>query len=141
MIGPGESGLADPELSIDTRDEADSYDGFESWPTAADANFRRLKARATITTASGVAALSEFKVIADVKERTEKGTATIAVAGTTITFAQQFHTTPNIQVTPSGTAALIAVKSNESATQFDAVVFNTSATDVGGPVDWQATGA
>jgi len=141
VIGPGESGVADPQLSIDYRDEGDAYDGFEDWPTAADADFRRLKARAKITTATGVAALKEFKPIADVAERTEKGTATIAIGGTTITFAQRFHSTPNIQVTPSASAFRGVVKDNESATAFDAIVFDSAGVDVGGPVDWQAIGA
>ena len=141
VIGPGESGVADPTLEIDYRDEGDSYDGFEAWPTAAAADFRRLKARAKITTATGVAALKEFKPIADVAERTEKGTATIAIGGTTITFAQRFHSTPNIQVTVDGVSALFPVKENVTGLGFDVTVYNSSGIDVGGTVDWQAIGA
>ncbi|MCH8991942.1 MAG: hypothetical protein IIA44_09380, partial [Acidobacteria bacterium] len=139
-LGPGEAGVADPLLEIDFRDDAQAYDGFEDW-TVGTADFRFLKARARIETATGTAYLERFKVIADVAERTERGEGVvIAVGGTAITFVEQFHTKPNVQVTPDGTAPRFALKSSVTVTGFTAQVFDDAGTDVGGVIDWEATG-
>ena len=115
---------------------------FEAWPTAGLADFRRLKARVKIDTSTGVASLTAFKPIADVADRTEKAEAvTIAVAGTTITYAERFHVIPNIQVSASGASALFPVKSAEAVTGFTVKVYDSGGVDVGGTVDWQANGA
>ena len=65
----------------------------------------------------------------------------MAAGGQAIAFAQQFHTAPRVAATVDGTSALIATKENVTTTGFTAHVFNTGGTDVGGTLDWQATGA
>ena len=140
-LGPGETGVADPELEIDYRDEAASYDGFEPWTIGA-VDARRVKMRAKLTTANGVAYLAQFKPTLDVEERTEGAEGvTIAPTGTVITFTEQFHKKPNVQVTADGTGALFPIKSAVTATGFTAKVFDAAGNEVGGTVDWQATGA
>ena len=140
-LGPGESGVADPILEVDYKDAAGSYDGFEDWTVGA-LDARYIKARAKIDTATGVAWLGTFDFTADVAERTESGQdVTVAVAGTAITFAQQFHGAPGVQVTADGASAVYPVKQNVTATGFSVTVYDSGGIDVGGTVDWQATGA
>lgn len=140
-LGPGETtGIADPSLEIDFRDEAQSYDGFDPW-TVGTVDARRVKMREIILTATGVAYLEEFVPTLDVAERTEtRRGVTIDIGGTAITYTERFHRVPGIQITPSTTTALLPVHTAESETGFTGFVFNTAGTDVGGLVDWEATG-
>lgn len=141
-LGPGEAGSADPILQVDYKDGADSYDGFEDW-TVGTVNARQIKFKAKIVTTTGNAFLSGFKPVVDALERTESGAGVViaAAGGTTLTFGTQFNTVPNIQVTPQGTSGLLAVYSAVTNTSFKVQVFDTSGTDVGGTVNWQAIGA
>lgn len=141
VLGPGETGIADPILSIDHRTEAGVYDGFEDW-TIGGVTTRHLKARVKIITATGVAALKAARIILDVQERTEgaKSVAIAAGGGTAIAFAEQFHIAPRVDVTADSSTALIATKKNVTTTGFTAQVWNTSGTDVGGTIDWTAEG-
>ena len=142
ILGPGESGVSDPQLTADFRSNAGSYDGFESWifgeiPTST----RFIKTQAFIDTSIGVAALKTFKVTIDSESRTETDeNVTVAIGGTTITFSKQFVTTPNIVVTVDSTSALFAVKSSVTTTGFTVKIFDSGGSDVGGTVDWIATG-
>lgn len=140
-LGAGEIGVADPLLQIDTRNGAGSYDGFEDW-SVGDVAARYIKARAKIDTSSGVAMLSGFLLTADVPERSENGSGlTVAAGGTAVTFADVFHSVPGIQATASGTSARFATYENASKTGFTVRVFDAGGVDVGGTVNWQATGA
>lgn len=140
-LGPGESGDADPLFFIDYKEAAGSYDGFEQI-SVADITARYIKAQAKLIMSTGKGAIISFKPTIDVQERTESGKdVSISVAGTTINFAEQFHATPSITVTPQGTGALFAVFSSKTTTGFTVQIFNDSGTDVGGTVDWQAIGA
>lgn len=140
-LGPGETGAADAELEIDYRDDAAAYDGWESW-TIGSGDFRHLKARLVGNNSNGAASISAFDVTADVIERTETGEdAVVAPGGTHIAFARRFHQKPNVQATADGGAALYPVKSNVDGEGFDLHVFDAAGNDVGGTVDWEATGA
>jgi len=140
-LGPGETtGVADPSYEIDYRLAAGAYDGFEPW-TIGNVDARFVKQRIVLATAKGVAKITGFKPTVDLKERSEgaKGVA-VAAGGATIAFARAFHLTPRVKVVADGASARIATKANVSTTGFTAHVFDTAGTDVGGTVDWEATG-
>ena len=141
-LGPGETlGVADPALEIDYRKNASAFDGFEPW-SIGNIEARFVKLRINLDTSKGVAKVTGFKPTVDLIERTEGAkAATVAAGGQAIAFAQQFHTAPRVAATVDGTSALIATKENVTTTGFTAHVFNTGGTDVGGTLDWQATGA
>ena len=141
-LGPGETlGVADPALEIDYRKNAGAFDGFEPW-SIGNIEARFVKLRINLDTSKGVAKVTGFKPTVDLIERTEGAkAATVAAGGQAIAFAQQFHTAPRVAATVDGTSALIATKENVTTTGFTAHVFNTGGTDVGGNLDWQATGA
>lgn len=142
-LGPGESGDADPQLAIDYRLAAGSFDGYEDW-TVGTIAARYAKMRATIDTASGVAMLCAMTPTYDVPERSERFAAqTVAVAGTAIAFATRFHTVPAITVTPAGGAATprFGVYENATTTGVTVFVFDETGADTGGTADVTATGA
>ena len=68
------------------------------------------------------------------------GGVVVAPGGTVITFSPQFHQAPFVQVTAISSTALYATAASVSATQFTAHVFNNAGSDVGGTVNWSATG-
>lgn len=141
-LGPGQTGVANPEFQIDYRLAAGSYDGFEPWVTG-NVRARYIKGCVHDEPVAGqVAILKEFRFVIDLQERTERASGvTIGASGTTITFARQFHNVPSISVVPVSGSALVATISAASTTQFTIHVYNTSGTEVGGTVDWTATGA
>ncbi len=140
-LGPGASGVADPQLEVDYRKNADSYDGFESW-TVGSLDARYIKARIKLDTTTGVGYVEEFTPTADVPERTEKGNdVSIGIGGTIITFSESFNSKPNVVVQADGATALFPVKSDATTSSFKVTVYDDSGTDVGGTVDWQAIGS
>ena len=141
-LGPGEAtGVADPVLEIDYRKDSDTFDGFDPW-TIGDIEARFVKFRLVLDTSKGLAKVTGFKPTVDLFERTEgaKG-VTVGAGGQAVAFARAFHVAPRVAVTVDGTTALIATKENVTTTGFTAHVFSTGGADVGGTVDWQATGA
>ncbi len=142
VLCPGESvGVADPQHEIDHRLNAGAYDGFEPW-SVGSVKFRFVKQRIVLTPANGVAKITGFNPTIDLKERTEgANSVTIGAGGTAITFARQFHQTPLVKVIVDGASALIATKTGVTTTGFTAHVFNISGAEVGGTIDWEATGA
>jgi hypothetical protein len=140
-LGPGvASGVADPDYQIDYRLASGSYAGFQPW-SIGNVTARFIRQRIVITTSAGLLKITGFLPTLDAKERTEGGTSvTIGVGGTAITFATTFHNKPRVKVTVDAASALIGTKKNVSTTGFTAQVFNTSGVDVGGTIDWEATG-
>lgn len=132
-------GSPDPVFSIDYRDGAGSYDGFENW-TLGTINGRFFKFKISINSATGKMFVNQFEPVIDVQERVERGTQVVGIGGTTVTFNSQFNVVPQITTSVDGASALYAVHSNKTATSFDLQVFNSSGTDVGGTVDWTAIG-
>ncbi len=141
-LGPDETvGVAAPDFEIDYRQDAAAYDGFEPW-TIGNVDARFIKQRLVLDTAKGVAKVTGFKPTVDLLERTEGASAVVVGAGgLAINFARRFHATPRVAVTAEASAARIATKDAVSVTGFSAHVFDTGGTEVGGTVDWQATGA
>lgn len=137
-LGPGASGFPNPTLEIDYHSGA-GYDGFESW-TIGDVSGRYFKEKLLLDTSDGVAYVSSFKPTLDVAAHTESATdVVIGPTGTVITFNNRFHFTPNIQLTVSGGAGLTPSYTSQSATGFTAHVYD-GATEVGGTINWTATG-
>lgn len=102
-------------------------------------NTKFVQQRLTIDTDIGYIDLLTYKPVVDVLPLEEGARdVVISIGSTTITFTKPFLTTPRISVQVKGTVALLAIVDNESDAGFDVQVFNTSGTDVGGTVDWDA---
>lgn len=139
VLGPGETaGVADPSLSIDYRDDAVAFDGFEDW-VSGKADFRHMKAKITVDTSKGLPVVTGFSPVCDVQERTETGTVTVAIGGTVVTFAQRFHSPPVVQVTADG-ADRVGFISGVTETGFTYEIYDQSGTDQGGQGGWTAIG-
>ena len=139
-LGPGvSSGTANPQHQIDYRLAAGAYDGFENW-TIGNANFRFLKSQFVLTTASGVAKITNFQTVIDKQTRTEGGTYTTPGGGSVaVSYASAFHLTPNVQVTPQGTGDVSASPSSITTTGFTGN-FKTAGVAGAGTANWTATG-
>jgi hypothetical protein len=140
-LGPGVVvGVADPDYQIDYKLAAGAYDGFEVW-SIGNVPARFIKQRFVLTTSVGLAKATGFLPTID-KDEVPQGARGVVVAsgGTTIVFPKPYHNIPRVQVTPDAASALIATKKSVTTAQFVAQVFNTTPTDVGGVIDWEAVG-
>lgn len=138
---PGEvAGVKDPVgLQIDGRTAAGSYVGFSSW-VIGEAFVRYVKMRVHVDTGLGIPYIKGMVNYIDAKSRAETGVQVVGATGTTITFTNQFFSAPLVTADPQGTTPLTVMRSNITATSFDAHVFDSSGTEVGGTIDWTATG-
>lgn len=139
-LGPGETtGSPMPFTEIDYH-EGTEFDGYELW-TIGLVRARYVRLRLGLTTASGICYISRYRANVDVAEQTDSNSnVVIPASGLAILFNVNFYSTPSIQITVSGGAALIATYTNASVTGFTAHVYNTSGTEVGGTINWTATG-
>jgi len=134
------TGSASPNLEIDYKTVAGSYDGFEPW-SLGNATFRYLKSRAHIDTGVGVAILTEFTQVVDAVEFTQKAeNVAVDVSGTTIVFVVPFHNEPHVDITPISSSAVIFAISGKTTTQFTIKLFDTDGVGLAGTVDWKAIG-
>lgn len=140
VLGPGEAtGVADPQLEVETRAAAGSYDGFAAW-TIGNASFRYVKARIHVDTDIGEPVISGFEFNIDGPARTENGTLTVDGSGTgTVTFGAQFHSAPVLQVSPSGSGDVSASYASLSGDGFTGY-FKTGGVAGAGTLSWTATG-
>lgn len=139
-LGPGvTAGLADPDLEVDYRLAAGSYDGFEPW-TIGDRIGRYFKHRLVLNTAEGVAKIIGFLPTVDNIEFIQSAQVVVAAGGATITFPQPFHVVPQVTATAVGTTALYPVLDGITATSFFVRVFDAAGTNVGGTIIYQAKG-
>jgi hypothetical protein len=138
-LGPGETGEAAPEFLIDHRKQGQAYDGFEPWAIGTvKARFYRGQVR--LPTADGVGYLNEFRVTADVLERSENFTnVQIAADGTTLTYEKPFHKLPRVKITP-GEDVLFAIRRNKTTTSVDIELYDASSNQQAGEVDVEVTG-
>lgn len=134
----------DPEFQLDYRTEAGSFDGFENW-TIGIATGRYFLPRFSFDTGNGILIFTDFNAYGDQDEsvRHDESVA-IAAGGTDITFSPPFHAVPNLQVsahvTGSPTQSRTAYYESVTTTGARIHVTTSAGTDVGGTVDWQATG-
>lgn len=138
-LGPGViEGVADPQLEVDHRLEAEEYDGFEPWQIGTVAA-AFVKARVRVDFTTGVAKLTRFNFTLDAEERREKRTGVnVDAGGISVVFDQRFNLRPAVTVTPEG--GLIPDKSGVSETGFDLVLRDSSGTATAGLADWTAIG-
>jgi hypothetical protein len=143
-LGPGQTGgAASLAFSIDTwQDGGTDPNTYTPW-TSGYVDFRFLKGRITYSgiTAGNVSMVTDFTILADVAPSVqESGQLVVAAGGTTLTFPNPYHTAPYVTATPISSSARTA--SVVSITKDDCVihVWDSSGADVGGTVNWQATG-
>lgn len=141
VLASGETGIANPQLSVDYRDDGGSYDGFEDW-TIEQVTARYAKFKITNDNANdGVAIIRGLKTVVDAQERKESAkNVTVAPGGTAITFDDQFRQTPFISVFPEGGGGLIADSAGDSSTGFTFHLYDSSGTSAGGTGKWVAEG-
>ena len=60
---------------------------------------------------------------------------------TWVTFPTQYHSDPNVVVTPVSSSAASASATNITTTGFSPIIWNSSGTSIAGVANWQSTGA
>ena len=141
-LGPGQTGVPDFATAIDTwRSGASDPGGFTPWEIGY-ATLRYLRARLTYAPVAGALAyISDLTPTIDAAPVIETGAAvTIAPGGTTVTFPTAFHVTPQVVATCVGNTALGVTATNVTATQCTFHVWNSGGSDVGGTINYSATG-
>lgn len=141
--GPGETGTPTPSLAIDTWLTAGSDTGVYTPWVIGTILMRYLKARAVLSSIvqGSVYYISSFVPTIDrTPEEQHAGGVTVAPGGTLIIFPTPFHIAPFVQATAVATTSLNVTASNITATGFTAQVFNSAGSDVGGVINWSATG-
>jgi len=140
-LGPGvSSGSVKPSVEAQARKEADAYPGYQTF-ILGNVDGRFVKVRAKFASADGIIKLSGFSSTLDQKEREEKASGvSVPSTGLAVTFSKAFHVKPFIKITVEGNTALIPTKDNVTTTGFTIHVFDAAGTEVGGTVDWSATG-
>lgn len=139
-LGPGETtGSPMPFTEIDYH-EGTEFDGYESW-TIGLLRARYVRLRLGLTPADGICYISRYRINVDVAEQSESGSGVVVPSsGLLITFSNPFHNAPSIQITVAGGAALVATYTGASGTAFTVHVYNMDGTEVGGTINWTATG-
>lgn len=141
--GFGESGPANLSFAVDTWLTAQSdVDRFTPW-TIGYAAMRYLRAELVYAgiAAGAVSYVTGFTPVIDTAPRIENaGNVAIAAGGTIVVFPTPFHQPPYVTATPLGSAALYATVANVTATQCTIHVWNAVGADIGGTVNWSATG-
>lgn len=85
--------------------------------------------------------IKRFQIVVDKAPEIEQASSvTVAPGGSTITFPQAYHTPPFVQATVVGATSLKVTVASITATNFIAHVWNDSGSDVGGVINWSATG-
>lgn len=110
--------------------------------TSGSAQLRYFRGRVTETPGTVPSYISVFTVTADkaTANKADGANETVAAGGTAVVFSTVFHSPPFVTCTVVGAGALFATATNITETGCTLHVFNTSGTDVGGTVNWTATG-
>lgn len=137
---PGSVGVSTPALTFDYRLDGGIYDGYQNWGVGFS-QFRYAKFKVTLTAAIGLAMLSRFTAVIDGEDTSENLTnIAIASTGTNVPFANRYHFTPHLQVSPiSATAASTSIN-NVTGQNADIYVFNTAGAGISGNVNLRVTG-
>jgi len=141
-LGYQQAGIPDVTTQLDSwlTGEVDP-DIYSDWVIGL-VDLRYFKMRLTMNNLQGsVAFIEEFTVTSDRTPRVEEGdSVVVAPGGTVIPFTQQFHEPPLVQVTAIAGVARTPTATNITETGFTAYVFDSSGADVGGTINWEATG-
>lgn len=146
-LGPGEDAalyVADPQLELDYRLSAGTFDGYEPWGIGyIDARYGLF--RAVINTSTGKAMLKQFRPTMDVEEISVAIDQEVAAGGSEIVFSPRFHLTPRPRLTaeapgspPEGRIVGWTYLDAERGV-FHA--FNPAGASVGGTIKGDVTGA
>jgi hypothetical protein len=140
-LGPGVvTGVANPSLQLDYKLAAGAYDGFENWSVGV-AIARYFKFRLLLDPAIGKAVISAFKPTVDNIEFTQKGAnVVVGASGATITYPLPYHLIPYVHAIAVSATALYITLTTITTTSFIIHVFNAAGTEVGGTINWEATG-
>jgi hypothetical protein len=140
--GPSVSGTPNTAFSLDYwLSGASDPNAYTAWTTGS-AQLRYFKGRVTETPGTVPSYISTFTVTADKQNKTQQDGANqvVAAGGTAVTFTTPFHSPPFVNCLVIGSTALFASASNITSTGCTLHVFNTSGTDIGGTVNWTASG-
>lgn len=140
---PGNTGaVAAPTLYIDTwlTGQTDP-NTFTEW-TFGYVEMRYIRFRLGYAPASGnVSLVAHFVPEIDTAPTvTTADGVVIAAGGTAVTFPQEFHIAPYVVATPQSSSALYATVTDITTSGCTIHVWNASGTDVGGTVNYSATG-
>jgi len=137
---PNERGVADPILEADYRKDADAYLGYAAW-TLGLISARYIKWRINVDSSVGIPVIIGMKTTVDAVERSETGTAVVGVSGLEIAFGREFLAIPYVDVQVRGSTPLYPSREIITQTGFIVHVFDQNGNEVGGTIDWKATGA
>jgi hypothetical protein len=142
ISGTGDVTLEEFEEMIENG-HAPGYEKFKQF-LAGDYDYQRAIFRAILESSSADrAVLQDLKLVVDVPDVHDTGTATISVAasGVTVNFARTFHVTPDVQLTlKGGTTVAIPRIESVSTTGFTAKLLDTAGNPVTGTFTWAADG-
>lgn len=140
--GPGETAGFEFEVQADAKMEADAaYDGYQAVSSSIVLEGRTYKHRIEFDFSQGGGGfLASFKTVVDKTTVFLVGAdEVIPVGGRDFVFNQRFHNQPSMGWSCRENARTVTFPTI-SKTGFTAVVFNNSASDVGGTIGWQSTG-
>lgn len=141
-LGLSQSGIPTYTTAIDTWLTGGSDpNSYTSW-TIGFLTLRYLKYRLNYTPVNtNLVYFDHFQTFADVSnETTISASASIAAGGSTVTFSSTFHTVPQVIAIPiSGSGVFVTVE-NVTVSSAKFHVWNTSGVDVGGTINYTATG-
>ncbi|HVA15468.1 MAG TPA: hypothetical protein VNF99_19625 [Stellaceae bacterium] len=142
-LGPGQSGVPSLSYAIDTWLTGQSDPAiFASWPSVGYVSMRYLRGKLSYAPVPGALAyIADFVPTIDTAPTVETGNSlVVAPGGTAIVFPEQFHIAPQVVGNCIGNAALSVTVAAVSATGCTFHVWNSSGTDVGGTVNYEAIG-
>lgn len=141
--GADETGSFSATQKFDHRLDAGAFGGFSKL-TLARVTARRFKYRAEFDFSEGTGGiLKQFQPVIDKLTIVEKNSEqTVAIGGTTFTFARRFHKVPSMSGGVKNAAARLPTWLSVTTTDHKVAVFDTNAADVGatGSFFWQAQG-
>jgi hypothetical protein len=139
-LGPGEGGVAAPQLNIKWHAYGASYNSFTPWDVG-DITAIAVTMEFILTADVGLAYIASFIPMMDMPTRTESAAnVSISHLGTAITYGTQFNSVPNVQATAIGAAGLVPVLTNLTISGFTLTIYNSAGTAVDGTANWQAQG-
>ncbi len=141
-MGPGQSGQIRSIFQIDTWLTAGADSGIYTTWTIGFVLMRYLRARFILTVIPGsVPYITDFTPTGDRNPKVQDVVnVIIAPGGTTITFPLPYHFPPYVQATNANATALLVTTTNITDTMFVCHMFNNSGSDVGGTINYRATG-
>lgn len=140
--GSGETGSFGFEVKVDEKVDGGAYDGeYQSVLSPVVLTARYFKHRIDLDFSAGHGGfLQNFHVTIDKTTQFLRGSnVAIPVGGKDFVFETPFHNLPSMGYSVKESARTVQFPAT-TKTGFNAVVFDNSAADVGGTIDWQATG-